>query len=135
MGVIAVLLVVSAGVNLHRGNVPAVRSTITPAALLPVVPPGTKPPDGVIRGARFLAYGETLRMSGYSVALPGTVRLLGRWNSQPWKTFGVADADGRPYHFAFRLNHRGTLRLRVIQPDGSASVGVYRVDDSGEHRA
>ena len=83
--------------------------------------------EGLIRGTRLFQDGQHIRLHGTAEPLPGSVRLLGRWNGGRWVTFSVADANGHGYSFDVPLTRRGTLDLKVVQPDGYASVGTYRV--------
>jgi hypothetical protein len=82
---------------------------------------------GLIRGTRLLPFGSRLTLSGTTPPMPGSVRILGRWNAGRWQTFAVADANGHPFRFTFPLDHRGTLRIKIVQPDGYTSVGTYTV--------
>lgn len=125
-----VALIAAAYLDQHRhrtvtGPASAPTATLAHARGHPVVMPQRR--IGLIRGTRLLSFGGTLALTGQAVPMPGLVRVLGRWNSGHWQTFAVANADGHSYRFKFPLDHRGTLRLRVVQPNGYASVATYHV--------
>jgi hypothetical protein len=107
----------------HEGRV-----TTSPIVVAPLVPsPIPQHLVQAITGTRLLSYGGTLTLSGRAVTQPGLVRVLGRWNTQSWQTFAVANAAGRSYRFVFPMNHRGVLNLKVIQPNGDEAVATYHV--------
>jgi hypothetical protein len=58
----------------------------------------------------------------------GTVVLRGSWDGGRWTPLvkTVTDRAGR-YSMKFRLQRRGSLRLRLSTPDGFVSTGAVRV--------
>lgn len=102
---------------------------LPPVAPSPPTSQATRPPHQVVQinGARLLSFGGRFTLHGQAEPLPGVVRVLGRWNGGRWETFGIERADGRRFRLVFPIDHRGTLRLRVIQPNGDEAVGTYRV--------
>lgn len=120
LGVIATLAVIAEWPRQHASGLP-------PA--IPIQAPAQQAakPEGLISGVRVLQYGSTVTVTGTSEPVAGYVRVLGSWNSGAWQTFAVSAANGASYRVEIPLNETGTLRLRVVQPDGSASVGTYQV--------
>jgi hypothetical protein len=106
------------------GNPPvfSVAPVITPFVPTPV-------PRRVMRiaGTRIVHRGA-LTLSGHHTPQAGSIAILGRWGSEPWVTFAVADATRTSYSVKVPLTRLGMLHLRIRYPDGSSAVGTYHVE-------
>lgn len=72
-------------------------------------------------GARYTIRGRTGGVN--TLRYTGAVVLEGKWDDGSWLTFDrtETDSEGR-YYVATTLSHRGTLRLRLVTPDGYIGV-------------
>ena len=85
------------------------------------------PRSGLIQGSSVVRYGGELSLIVWSSGTPGSVRVLERWDSGPWRTVEVFEAQQRLVRVTLPIDHDGTLHLRITRPDGFTSVGTYHV--------
>ena len=125
--VIALAIVALALPVLHRGvslpTTPRLAVPLTPATHKPLFVPRT----GAIEGSSVVRYGGELSLIVWPSRTPGLVRVLERWGSGPWRTVEVFQAQQRLVRVNLRIDHGGTLQLRITRPDGFTSVGTYHV--------
>ena len=109
------------GIGLATGHVPSVRSSLARPSLFPVMSAASQPATRVIRR------GGAFMLTGHHMPRAGSIAILARWGSGPWRT--VATADGLRPTFSVRipLTRSGVLHLKIRYPDGSTAFETRRV--------
>jgi hypothetical protein len=86
-----------------------------------------------LRGPSTASYGSTYMLTGRTgtvnrARVTGTVVLRGSLDRSRWTALSKTstDREGR-FAMTISLRHRGSLRLRLLTPDGFVAIGTLRV--------
>jgi hypothetical protein len=109
------------GWGLATGRVPSSRSSLAGPSLFPVISAAAEP------ATRPLRRGGTFTLTGRHAPHAGSIAILGRWGSGPWRTMAAANGLRSTYSVRIPLTRSGVLELQIRYPDGSTAFRTVRV--------